>query len=121
MNLTVTGWSLTGIAAAILIAAGILLLVVYAFRRGLHHRELDGTDPESQLEAAASGSTGSASIRDASRNMGAAGAVILVLGLALGVIAATGGWGTQQTAGPGTAPQDCAQTWNGCPQATVAP
>jgi hypothetical protein len=53
--------------------------------------------------------------------MGAAGAAILVLGLALGMIAATGGWGTQPAAGPGTAPEDCAQTWNGCPQSTVAP
>ena len=128
MTFTDTGWSLTGIAAAILIGAGIVLLVAYAFRRGLHHRELDGTDAETQLEAAAAAPGGSApgapvspSFRDTSRTMGAAGAMILVLGLALGVIAATGGWGSQQAGGPGTAPEDCAQTWNGCPQATVAP
>ena len=39
--------------------------------------------------------------RDLSRTMGAAGAMILVLGLALGVIAATGGWGVQQAVGSG--------------------
>jgi hypothetical protein len=126
MDLTDTGWSLAGVAAAILIGAGIVLLVAYAFRRGLHHRELDGTDAETQLEAAASGAstpgaTASASVRDTSRTMGAAGAAILVLGLALGAIAATGGWGAQQAGGPGAAPEDCARTWNGCPQATVAP
>ena len=32
MDLTATGWSLTGVAAAILIGAGIILLVAYAFR-----------------------------------------------------------------------------------------
>jgi hypothetical protein len=125
MNLTLAGWSLTGILAAILIVLGIALLVAYALRRGLHHRELDGTDAESALEAAATGTPGGASgpspARELSRTMGAAGAMILVLGLALGVIAATGGWGTQQTAGPGTAPEDCAGAWSGCPQATVAP
>jgi hypothetical protein len=128
MDLTPTGWSLSGVAAAILMGAGIILLVAYAFRRGLHHRELDGTDAASQLQAGDSagtvpGATASASahVRDTSRTMGAAGAMILLLGLALGVIAATGGWGTQPAGGPGTAPEDCAQTWNGCPQATVAP
>ncbi len=123
MDLTIAGWSLTAIAAAVLIAAGIGLIVVYALRRGLHHRELDGVDAESPLETAATAeqTPAPASARATSRTMGAAGAVILVLGLALGVIAATGGWGTQPTAGPGIAPEDCAQTWNGCPQATVAP
>lgn len=122
MNLTIAGWSLTGVLAAVLIVAGIALLVVYALRRGLHHRELDGTDAELDLAGATPGpDAASPGARELSRSMGAAGAVVLVLGLALGVIAATGGWGTQQTAGPGTAPQDCAQAWNGCPQATVAP
>jgi hypothetical protein len=121
MDLTATGWRLTGIAAAILIGIGIILLVVYAFRRGLHHRELDGTEPDPGPGAPASGAPAPAAPRDISRTMGAAGAVILVLGLALGMIAATGGWGTRPAAGPGTAPEDCAQTWNGCPQSTVAP
>ena len=117
MNVTIAGWSLTGIAAAILIVAGITLLAVYMFRRGLHHRGLDGTEDggaEPGVEPAAAAAA-------TSRTMGAAGAAVLVLGLALGVIAATGGWGTQQTAGPGIAPEDCAQTWTGCPQATIAP
>ena len=114
MNVTLAGWSLTGIAAAILIVAGIALLAVYMFQRGLHRRELDGTEAAFDVEPAAAGAA-------TSRTMGAAGAAVLVLGLALGVIAATGGWGTQQTAGPGIAPEDCAQTWTGCPQATIAP
>jgi hypothetical protein len=124
MNLNLAGWSLTGLAAAILIVMGIALLVVYALRRGLHHRELDGTDAETGPEAEAGGSdlpAGASPAPSMSSTMGAAGAVVLVLGLALGVIAATGGWGVQQASGPGTAPQDCAQAWNGCPQATVAP
>ena len=33
----------TGIAAAVAIVAGIVLLVAYAMRRGLVHRELEGT------------------------------------------------------------------------------
>jgi len=123
MDPTIAGWSLTAVAAAVLIAAGTGLIVVYALRRGLHHRELDGVDAETPLETAATAADAPApaGIRDTSRTMGAAGAMILVLGLALGVIAATGGWGAQQTAGPGIAPEDCAQAWNGCPQATVAP
>jgi hypothetical protein len=120
------GWSPVGIAAALLIVGGIVLLVVFAVQRGLVHRELEGID-----EADGVGDTGEtgtvapaapAPSRGRSRPLGALGAALLLRGLALGAISATGSWGTDQsTAGPGTAPGDCAQSWQGCPQATPNP
>jgi hypothetical protein len=120
MNLSLAGWSPIGIGAAILIVIGIVLLVAYALRRGLDRGELEGMDAEPDLVARGDAPPARVA-RDASRTLGAVGATVLVLGLALGVVAAGGGWGTAEAQGPGTAPQDCAQGWNGCPQATIAP
>ena len=52
-----------------------------------------------------------------------AGATLLVVGLALGAVAALGTWttGDATTGGPGLAPADCAQSWDGCPKATPNP
>lgn len=117
MPLSLGGWSILGIGAAVAIVAGIVLLVTYAIQRGLVHRELDGVDPEAAPDAAP------ASAAPASRTLGTAGAIVLVAGLALGLLSAVTGWGGTGTtgAGPGTGPNDCAQSWSGCPQATPAP
>ncbi|MEW6225407.1 MAG: hypothetical protein AB1627_12345 [Chloroflexota bacterium] len=117
MSLSFGGWSILGIGAAVAIVAGIVLLVVYASQRGLVNRELDGIDPEAGPDAV------SAVRAPASRTLGAAGAVLLVVGLGLGLLSAIGGWGGSGTTGtgPGTGPDDCAQSWSGCPQATPAP
>jgi hypothetical protein len=112
------GWSPIGIAALAAIVVGILLLVVYAVRRGLVDREIGDveapTDPLLNVEAP----TATPSTPAGSRALGAVGAAVLAVGLALGVVAALGTWGTPVAGGPGVAPQDCAQTWNGCPKAT---
>jgi len=123
MNMSLTGWSPIGIGATVLIIAGICLVIAYALRRGLHHRELEGMDPDPGTTEAAPASQPmvGADLRDSWRTVGAAGAAVLAIGLILGILAATGGWGTQQAQGPGTAPLDCAQAWNGCPQATARP
>ena len=121
MSMSLGGWSVLGIAAAVLIVAGIVLLIAYAVERGLVHRELDGTiatDAGSAPAAHAPGSTGGA------RTIGLAGAVVLAVGLVLGLLTAVGGWagaGFGGTSGPGIGPGDCAQSWAGCPQVTVAP
>jgi hypothetical protein len=114
MNMSFGGWSATGIVAAIAIVAGIVLLIAYAVRRGLVDRDLDGT-------IAAEGAAGStvepgvnpaANPAGSSRLLGAAGATFLGIGLVLGLVSAILGWGgSGGTAG-------CAQSWNGCPQAT---
>jgi hypothetical protein len=111
------GWSPVGIAALVAIVAGIVLLVVYAVGRGLVHRELEGIDEPGitgdQVPAAPSVPA------RRSRTLGSLGAALLVLGLALGVISATGAWGSGvANGGPGIAPDDCAQAWGGCPKAT---
>ncbi len=114
------GWSPIGIAALILIVAGVVLLVAYAFGRGLVNRELEGIEepPETGTETPAA----PAARPRRSRTLGSLGAALLVLGLALGAISATGGWGTgSATGGPGAAPGDCAQSWAGCPKATPNP
>ena len=114
------GWSPIGIAALITIVAGIVLLVAYAVQRGLVHRELEGIE-----EAAVSGDQAppaSPAPAPRARTLGALGAALLVLGLALGVISATGVWGAgTASGGPGVAPADCAQSWAGCPKATPNP
>jgi len=124
MTDTTGAWSPAGIASAITIVAGIVLLVVYAMRRGLVDRELDGTDAEDL--AVSEGDvpvTPAPPRRRASRSLGVAGAVLLVIGLGLGTLTALGAWGTNGPAagGPGGAPEDCAQAWNGCPKATPIP
>lgn len=123
---TFAGWSLLAIASAAAIVAGTLLLAAYALRRGIVHRELDGTiEPETDLrtvEAPPAGAAAMARPGDA-RILGTAGAVLLAVGLGLGLLGAITGWGSpgsSTTGGPGQAPVDCAQTWEGCPQATPA-
>jgi hypothetical protein len=114
------GWSSIGIAALVAIVAGIVLLVAYAVGRGLVHRELEGIDEPAISGDVAPGAPSGPPQR--SRALGALGAALLVLGLALGVISATGGWVTGTVAGgPGAAPNDCAQAWGGCPKATPNP
>jgi hypothetical protein len=115
------GWSPAGIAALLAITAGIVLLVAYAVQRGLVHRELEGietaADPGSEEAPAA------ATPPRRSRTLGMVGAVLLVVGLGLGAVAALGNWtaGDAATGGPGPAPADCAQSWEGCPKATQNP
>jgi hypothetical protein len=54
--------------------------------------------------------------------MGTAGVIILVVGLGLGLAAmVAGSAGSLRGFGPGKAPTDCAQSWDGCPQATANP
>jgi hypothetical protein len=119
-------WSPAGIAALVLIVAGIGLLVAYAMRRGLVDRELEGIDAPSEpgTEAPAPAeapAVAAAASRVGSRTVGALGAVLLVAGLGLGVVAAVASWTSPVPGGPGTAPGDCAQGWNGCPRDTPKP
>jgi hypothetical protein len=110
-------WPLSGVLAAILIVVGVALLIVYAVRRGLVHDDLPDT-----VESAAVPTAGPAPVAEsaqAPRKLGAAGALILVVGLGLGVVTALGGWGGGGTGGGGTS--DCAQSWNGCPAVTAPP
>ena len=119
MTLDLGGWNAIGILAALAIVGGSILLVVYAVRRGLVNRDLDGTvaaeDPEATMPAA----TGTAA--SPSRTLGLAGVTLLVAGIVLGAV----GWLTSspgQTADePGNPPTDCAQAWNGCPESTAGP
>jgi hypothetical protein len=132
MPLSLEGWSPLGIASAAAIVPGVVLLVVYAVRRGLVDRELDALDPEEPLDPPegeplrtdrSAGHAGRrAAPRDGSRAMGTVGALLLAVGLAMGVLTAIAGWGGGGTAtGPGLGPDDCAQSWGGCPQATLRP
>ena len=110
----------TGFAAAVAIVAGIVLLVAYAMRRGLVHRELDGTlnresSPEGVMEP------GPSRPAQSSRGFGAVGAALLALGLVLALISVATAPAGNGTAGPGAGTNDCAQSWNGCPQATQNP
>ncbi len=115
------GWSPIGIAALLTLAAGIALLVVYAAQRGLVDRELEGIEatPDAGVEAP----TATSVPRQRSRTLGAIGALLLVAGLALGAVAAVGSWSTGNASGSnGTLPtDDCAQSWDGCPKATIPP
>jgi hypothetical protein len=119
------GWSPIGIAAFAAIVAGIVLLVVYAVQRGLVHHDLEGieVEPVPGAEPADTPSTRGTAPARRSRTLGTLGATLLVAGLALGLISAASGWGggDAATGGPGPAPQDCAQSWEGCPRATPAP
>ncbi|HEY3334564.1 MAG TPA: hypothetical protein VGK16_04935 [Candidatus Limnocylindrales bacterium] len=124
MNISLAGWSPAGLAAAILIVAGIGLLAAYILRRGLDSRELDGTDPDLEPPEATPAPVppgGAAPSRG--RTVGVVGATLLVAGLALGVVSAATGWGSGTVAigGPGGGTGDCAQAWNGCPQVTPNP
>lgn len=116
------GWSPIGIAALAAIAGGVALLVAYAARRGLVHRELEGieapVDGLADPGLAAAGPAPAPREGGPSRSLGIAGALLLVVGVLLGVVAATGTWGAGVPGGPGLAPAECAQTWEGCPKAT---
>jgi hypothetical protein len=122
-----SGWSPAGIVSLVAIVAGVVLLVVYAVRRGMFTRELDGTDEEAAVQAAddptAARTRAPARRAKAGRPIGALGAVLLVLGLGLGLMVATGTWGGGGTTPPaGTSGQgDCAAGWEGCPKATPQP
>lgn len=115
------GWSPIGIAALVLIVSGIVLLVAYAVGRGLVHRELEGIEEPAITGTQAPAASAAPPAR--SRTLGTLGAALLVAGLALGAISATGAWVTDDAAsgGPGLAPDDCAQSWDGCPKATPNP
>ena len=113
-------WSPAGIASAIAIVAGVVLLIAYAVQRGFVHRELEGIEDSAVSETQTPAATNGTPRR--SRTLGMLGAVLLVAGLALGLVAALGSWSTgSTTGGPGTGPNDCAQSWNGCPKATAQP
>ncbi len=120
MPMSFGGWSVLGIASAVTLIAGIVLLVAYAVQRGLVHRELDGTVPE----GGPADTVATAQAPDRGRTLGMVGAAALSVGLVLGLLAAVAGWGNAGPAGgtgPGTGPVDCAQSWSGCPQATPRP
>ena len=120
MPMSFGGWSILGIAAAVAIIAGIVLLIAYAAQRGLVDHKLDGV-------VAAEFAPGTRPLQRPpghGRTLGMAGAAILGIGLVLGVLTAVTGWGGATDlsgSGPGGAPVDCAQSWNGCPQATPGP
>ncbi len=120
MNLTLAGWSAPGVLALIAITAGIVLLVVYALRRGFVDHDLDGTIESA--DAAVAGPTRAAEAPSRPRAVGVAGAALLAVGLALGVTSAVLGWGVVGSGmmnGRSGQPADCATSWNGCPQATA--
>ena len=121
--MTDSGWSPAGIASAIAIVAGIVLLILYAVRRGLVVRELDGTDDAAAAMAAddPTASRRPVARSRAGRPLGALGALLLVVGLALGALTAMGTWGAATTGGGPGQPTDCAQGWNGCPATTLKP
>jgi hypothetical protein len=113
------GWSPIGIAALITLVAGIALLVVYAVQRGFVHRELEGIEagPDPGTESPARPSMPARR----SRTLGLLGALLLVVGLGLGAAAAVGTWSAGGASGAGLPPDDCAQSWDGCPKSTIKP
>ena len=113
------GRTAIGILAVLAIVAGSVLLVIYAVRRGLVHRELDGTDEAEGAEGTMPADAGGAAAP--SRTLGLAGVTLLVAGIALGAIGVLTWPSGSTAAGPGIGPTDCAQSWNGCPQATAQP
>jgi hypothetical protein len=115
MPMSLGGWSVLGVLAAATIVAGIVLLIVYAARRGLVHRELDGTFAELPQGAPPAVQAGGEA-----RTLGVIGAALLAVGLVLGLVVTVAGWGGAgwiMGGGPGEHPENCAQSWSGCPQA----
>ena len=107
-------WPLSGVLAAILIVVGVVLLVLYAVRRGFMQRDLPGTIAADEVPT--SGPAPASEAAGKPRTLGALGAFLLVVGLVFGLFTAMSGWtGT----GTGTSGTDCAQSWNGCPQVTA--
>lgn len=120
MTLDFGGLSAIGLLAALAIGVGSVLLVVYAVRRGLVNRDLDGTIAEEGPDGTMPAGAGTSAAP--SRTLGVAGVIVLLAGVGLGILGVvTGpGGGTSATA-PLTGPNDCAQTWAGCPQTTPRP
>ena len=120
MTLNFGGSSAIGLLAALAIVVGSVLLVVYAVRRGLVNRELDGTFEAEGEDGTMPAAAGAAA--EPSRALGLAGVIILVAGLALGLVnVVTGPTADSRATGPGNPPTDCAQSWSGCPQVTPRP
>ena len=113
------GWSPIGIAALITLVAGIALLVIYAAQRGLVNRELEGI--EAAPDPGTMPPTRAPSPARRSRTLGMLGALLLVVGLGLGAAAAVGTWSAGGASGIGLPPDDCAQSWDGCPKSTIKP
>lgn len=109
-------WPVSGVLAAILIVVGIALLIAYAVRRGLVHGDLPDTIASDVVPT--EGPAPAAEPPHRPRTLGALGAAVLVVGLALGLLTAVTGWGGS---GTGSTSTDCAQSWNGCPQVTAPP
>ena len=107
-------WPLSGVLAAILIVVGIVLLVIYAVRRGFVNRDLPDTIASAEVPPDDRAPVAEPPARP--RTLGAVGALLLVAGLALGLYTAVSGW---TGSGTGTSAADCAQSWNGCPQVTA--
>jgi hypothetical protein len=105
-------WPLSGVLAAILIVIGIVLLIAYAVRRGLVQHDLP--DTIERLAVPTGGAARAVEPASQPRVLGAVGAVVLLVGLALGVVTAVSGWGDSGSGGGG-----CAQSWSGCPQQTA--
>ena len=107
-------WPLSGVLAAILIVAGIALLVLYAVRRGFMQGELPDTIATDEVPT--SGPKPTRESAQKPRTLGALGAFLLVLGLVFGLFTAFSGWGGTGTGASGA---NCAQSWDGCPQVTA--
>jgi hypothetical protein len=122
---TIAGWSLLAIASAVTVVLGVAILVDYALRRGLVHRELDGTTGPETDPRTVEPHPGPPGRRAGDvRTEGVIGTLLLLVGLGLGLVTLIGGWsgaGSSVSGGPGVAPTDCAQSWAGCPQATPLP
>ncbi len=119
MPWTLNGWNAIGVLALIATAAGIVLLVVYASRRGFVNRDLDGAIETPEMPYAGPAPESEAASRP--RVLGVAGAALLVAGLALGLATAVlglGGGGLSTVGDQSDQPANCAQSWAGCPQAT---
>jgi len=121
MTLGFGGWNAFGILAAVAIAAGSILLVVYALRRGLVHRDLDGTIAEEGSEGTMPAAVAGPPAPGPSRTLGLAGVTLLVAGIALALVGVVTTSSGPTSSDPGKAPTDCAQSWDGCPQATPNP
>ena len=119
MNMTIGGWSAAGVLALIAVVAGVVLLVVYASRRGFVNRAMDGALESDEVPFSGPAPTVEPASRP--RAVGVVGATLLVVGLALGLATAVLGWGTGVASTVGdksNQPGSCAQSWNGCPQPT---
>lgn len=110
--------TITGVLAAVLIVAGIALLVVYAMRRGLVHKDLPDTIATAEVPTSAQAPTGEPASQP--RTLGAVGVLVLIVGLALGAVTAMN-TGAGAGAGTGGSGSDCAAGWAGCPGTTVPP